>query len=100
MPDSHSPHVRLIGEPQSVPVFNCRVIVAPRDAAGKVVARAAELADLSASGDSDREALQKLVAAFKAKMAAHVAADEEIPWIKPGDKPLPGERELFVAVHL
>jgi len=94
------PDVRLIGKPQSVPVFNCRVIVAPRDAAGKIVARAAELVDLSASGDSDREALQKLVAAFKAKMAAHVAAGEEIPWIKPGAKPQPGERELFVAVHL
>jgi hypothetical protein len=93
-------HVRLIGEPQSVPVFNCRVIIAPRDAAGKIIARAAELADLSAGGESDREALQKLVAAFKAKMAAHVAADEEIPWIKPGAKPQPGERELFVAVHL
>ena len=100
MPDPHSPQVRLIGEPQSVPVFNCRVIVAPRDTAGKVVARAAELADLSASGDSDREALQKLVAAFKAKMAAHVAAGEAIPWIKPGEQPLPGQRELFVAVHL
>lgn len=100
MTDPHSPHVRLVGEPQSVPVFNCRVIVAPRDAAGKVVARAAELADLSASGDSDREALQKLVAAFKAKMAAHVAAGEEIPWFKPGEQPQRGERELFVAVHL
>ena len=100
MPEPHSPQVRLIGEPQSVPVFNCRVIVAQRDAAGKVVARAAELADLSAVGDSDREALQRLIAAFKAKMAAHVAAGEEIPWLKPGDAPLPGERELFVAVHL
>ena len=100
MSDPQKPHVRLIGEPQSVPVFNCRMIVAPRDAAGKVVARAAELADLAAVGDSDREALQNLVAAFKAKMAAYLAAGEAIPWAKPGDKPQPGERELFVAVHL
>lgn len=100
MSEPHSPQVRLIGEPQPVPVFNCRVIVAPRDAAGKVVARAAELADLSAVGDSDREALQKVVAAFKAKVAQHVAAGEEIPWARPGDTPQAGEREYFVAVHL
>jgi hypothetical protein len=93
------PRVRLIGEPQSVPVFNCRVIVS-RAAAGNFVARAAELADLSASGDSQREALQKLVTAFKARLAAHHASGDEIPWIKPGQQAQPGETELFVAVHL
>jgi len=97
---SESPHVRLIGQPQSVPVFNCRTIVTPRDAAGNIVARCAELADLSAAGETEREALQKLVAAFKAKMAAHVAAGEEIPWIKPGDNAASGEKELLIAVHL
>jgi hypothetical protein len=96
MPD---PHVRLIGDPQSVPVFNCRVIMS-RDAAGIVVARAAELADLSVTADSERAALQKLVPAFKARMAAHLATGEEIPWIRPGDKPAEREKELFVAVHL
>jgi predicted RNase H-like HicB family nuclease len=94
-----NPKVRLIGEPQSVPVFNCRVIVS-RDRGGKFVARAAELADLSASGDSQREALQKLVAAFKAQMASYVSANQEIPWTKPGQQVQPGETELFVAVHL
>ena len=94
-----NPQVRLIGEPQSVPVFNCRAIVA-RAASGKFVARAAELAELSTSGDSQREALQKLVAEFKARMTAHVAAGEDIPWIKPGQQPQSGETELFVAVHL
>ena len=96
---SESPQVRLIGEPQSVPVFNCRAIIS-RSADGKFTARAAELADLSVSADSQREALQKLIPAFKAKMAAHVAAGEEIPWIKPGEPPQPGESELYVAVHL
>ena len=98
MPEPN-PKVRLIGEPQTVPVFNCRVIVS-RDSTGRCVARAAELADLATSGDSQREALQKLIPAFKSKMAAHVAAGEEIPWIKPGERPQPGETELFVAVHL
>lgn len=97
--NDQNPRVRLIGEPQSVPVFNCRVIVS-RDANGKFTARAAELADLSTSGASQREALQKLIPAFKSKMAAYVASGAEIPWIKPGDQPRPGETELYVAVHL
>ena len=42
----------------------------------------------------------RLVAAFKVRMAAHVAAGEEIPWVRPGDSPQVGEREYFVAVHL
>jgi hypothetical protein len=99
MSDS-SPHVRLVGSPQAVPVFNCRTIVSPRDSSGKITACCAELADLSASGDTEREALQKLVAAFKAKMAAHVAAGEEIPWVKPGQTAASGEKELHIAVHL
>jgi hypothetical protein len=95
-----SPHVRFIGEPQAIPVFNCRVIVTPHDAAGKVVARAAELPGLCATADSQREALQQLVKSFKAKMAAHMAAGDEIPWVRAGDQPQPGEQEYFVAVHL
>jgi hypothetical protein len=100
MAEHDNPRVKLIGEPQAVPVFNCRVIVSPRDTNGKIIARAAELANLSVVADADREALQKLVAAFKTRMAAHVAAGEEIPWVRPGEKPQPGEKELFVAVHL
>ena len=99
MSDESKPGVRLIGPAQSVPLFNCRVIVS-RDAGGKVTATAAELADLSVAADSEREALQKLVPAFKRQMAEYVAAGTEIPWIKPGKSPAADERELFIAVHL
>jgi len=99
MSDESSSRVKLIGTPQAVPVFNCRVIVSPRNAAGRTAARAAELADLAAEGETEREALQKLVAAFKARMAAHVAAGEEIPWVRPGQAPAAGEKELYIAVH-
>ena len=97
---SQSPQVRLIGPAESVPVFNCRVIVSPRDAAGQVTAQAAELEGLSAEGASEREALQKLVSLFKARLAELVAAQKEIPWIRPGLSAAPGQRELFIAVHL
>ena len=92
--------MRFVGSPQAVPVFNCRAIVSPRNADGTVVARCAELANLSVAGDTEREALQKLVAAFKATMAGHVAAKEDIPWIRPGEAAGPGEKELLIAVHL
>lgn len=100
MSDSPAPHVRLIGQPQSVPVFNCRIIVSPRTATGEVTARAAELPDLTAAGSSQREAIQKLVAAFKTRITEHVAKQEEVPWVLPGDTAQPGEQELFTAVHL
>lgn len=100
MSEPSTPKVRLVGEPQAVPVYNCRVIVSPPNDAGLVAARAAELAGLSVTAASQREALQKLVAAFKARMAEHVAKQEEIPWIRPGEKVQPGEHELFIAVHL
>ena len=83
-----------------VPVYNCLVLVAPRNAAGLVVARAANLAGLSAEGSSEREALQKLVPAFKAALAAYHAGGEPIPWLDPPHAPEPGEQQRWIAVHL
>ena len=97
---SESSKVRLVGEPQAVPVFNCRVIVSPRDSEGNITARAAELEGLTAVGSLEREAIQKLVTAFKAHVAAIVKAGGEIPWRRPGDALQPGEKEFFVGVHL
>lgn len=97
---SESPQVRLVGPAESVPVFNCRVIVSPSDAAGQVTACAAELEGLSAQGASEREALQKLVAVFKSRLTELVATKQEIPWVRPGMSAAAGQRELFIAVHL
>ena len=49
-----------------VPVYNCHVLVAPRDAEGWVVARSSNLPEVTARGRSEREALANVVAAFKA----------------------------------
>jgi DsbC/DsbD-like thiol-disulfide interchange protein len=93
------PRVRLVGEPQAAPVFNCRVIVS-RDPAGQVTARAAELEGLTASGASQREALQRLIEAFKSLVKERLAKGEEILWRRPGESAGPGETELHVAVHV
>jgi len=82
------------------PVFNCIVYVARPDAAGLVIARVANLAAIQGRGKSEREAISQAVAAFKAEVAARVAASEAIPWINPPPPLPPGESERLIAVHL
>lgn len=82
------------------PVFNCVVHVAPPDAGGAVVARVANLAGLEGRGRTEREALAQVVPAFKARLAAHVAAGEAIPWLDPPTPLAPGETPRLIAVHL
>jgi hypothetical protein len=99
--EHEQPHrVRHVSPPESVPVFNCLVLVAPRNAASMIVARAANLAGLSAEAPTEREALQKLVAAFKAMLAEHQASGQQIPWLDPPQAPAPDEQQRWIAVHL
>ncbi len=83
-----------------VPVYNCVVIVSPRDEQGLVRARCATVAGIDASGRSEREALAQVVSAFKATIGRHLAADLPIPWIDPPSPPAAGEQQRFIAVHL
>jgi hypothetical protein len=83
-----------------VPVYNCVVIVSPRAADGMVRARCATVAGIDFAGRSEREALSQVVAAFKATIARHLAADLPVPWIDPPAQPNPGEQQRFIAVHL
>lgn len=98
--DSRSPRVRKISPPLDVPVYNCHAYVAPRNAQGEVVARAANLANVTGCGNSEREALQKLIESFKATIVRHVAASESIPWLEPPSPPEAGEKQRLLAVHL
>lgn len=85
--------------PLEVPVFNCLVYVAPR-ATGGVRARVANLAGLDCEAASEREALAKIVPAFKQRVAELTASGTDIPWIEP---PLPvgaDEQTRFIPVHL
>jgi hypothetical protein len=91
------PHVTRLSPP---PVFNCVVHVSPPDATGAVVARVANLAGLEARGRTEREALAQVVTAFKARLAAHVAGGETIPWLDPPTPLEPRETQRLIAVHL
>ena len=86
-------------KPADVPVFDCIVYVSP-DADGGVRARVANLPGLECTAASEREALRKLVAAFKQRVSELTQSETPIPWIEP---PAPAESEetqRFIPVHL
>ena len=97
--DRREHSVRKVGEAADVPVYNCRVYVAPHGEQG-VVARAAALEGIAGSGRNEREALQSVVAAFKQRISVLRQRDEPIPWIDPVPPPATGEQERWIAVHL
>ena len=85
--------------PHSVPVFNCIVYVRS-GSPGEVHARVANLTGLEASAPSEREALAKLVAAFKMRVAELTREQTPIPWIDPTPPLEPEEQERLIPVHL
>lgn len=85
---------------QTVPVFDCRVIVATDDATGRVDVRVANLAGLTATASTERDALLAISKAFKQKVAELHAGSDPIPWIDPPEKPADGESMRWIPVHL
>jgi len=86
-------------QPVAVPVFNCIVYVS-RDDAGIVRARVANLAGLEFTAGSEREALGKIVPAFKQRVIELLSSKTPIPWIEPPAPPESGEQKRLIAVHL
>ena len=83
-----------------VPVFNCHVYTSPADANGMLHARVSNLPEVIAEGRTQREVLQKIVAAFKTTIQRYLEGGGTIPWTSP---PLPRrqqENEVWIAVHL
>jgi hypothetical protein len=102
MTDDHHPesHIKKLGPPVGVPVFNCKALVSARRADGLFHARAAELNDLRTSGASEREALQHLVGAFKIIAAQCLSEGRKMPFLSQPHAPASDEQERFIAVHL
>ncbi|QDU95655.1 hypothetical protein [Lignipirellula cremea] len=99
MTEPDPPRVRAISEPIETPVFRCQLLVS-RNEQGQVTARCANLRDVAGQGESERMALQRAVAAFKAVAVQHEGKKDAMPWIDPPLAPEPGELERFLAVHL
>ncbi len=84
----------------SVPVFNCIVILTRDATTGRISARVANLAGITAEGNAERELLMLLTKKFKAFLQDCLQNNREIPWIDPAEAPLPGEQQRFIPVHL
>jgi hypothetical protein len=85
--------------PANVPVFSCIVYVSP-NAGGGVRARVANLPDLESTAASEREALAKIVRAFKERVGELLLNGSPIPWIEPPVPVAHGEQQRFIPVHL
>jgi hypothetical protein len=86
-------------QPAGVPVFTCLVYLSP-DPAGGVRARVANLAGLECSAASEREALGKLIPAFKERVSELLRSESPIPWLEPTPPAQPGEQVRFIPAHL
>ena len=84
--------------PISVPTFACIVYVSNSNAG--VRARVANLAGIECEAASEREALGKIVPAFKQRVAQLTKDETPIPWIEPPSPIEPDEQKRFIPVHL
>ncbi|HEY5312328.1 MAG TPA: hypothetical protein VIK18_07400 [Pirellulales bacterium] len=85
-------------KPGDVPVFSCIVYVSRTE--GGVRARAANLPELECTAASEREALAKVVAAFKQRVGELLRSGAAIPWVEPPAAAEAGEQRRLLAVHL
>lgn len=98
-PEGVGLNVSKHSKPVDVPVFNCIVYVS-NDAGSGVRARVANLSGIECTAASEREALGKIVPAFKKRVSELMKTGASIPWIEPPSPAAPGENERFVPVHL
>jgi len=83
-----------------VPVFTCIVILSPDAVTGRIFARVANLPEMTAEGNAERELLMLLTKRFKAFVQDCLQNNRPIPWGDPPTALLPGEQQRFIPVHL
>jgi hypothetical protein len=82
-----------------VPIFNCIVYISVNPNGG-VRARVANLSDLECTASTEREALGKIVPAFKQRISELLQNHVPIAWIDPPSPIQSGEQQRFIGVHL
>lgn len=85
--------------PDDVPVFNCLVYVKANPDGG-VLARVGNLAGLQVEAANEREALAKIVPAFKQQLGELLQRGDPIPWLDPPTEAATDEQTRFIPVHL
>lgn len=91
-------------KPVNVPAFTCIVYVSSAVDSGQadagVTARVANLGDIQFTAPTERDALSKIVPAFKERVTQHLSKNEPIPWIEPASPMESYEQERLLPVHL
>ena len=86
-------------QPVNVPSFTCVVYVSKTDD-GQVRARVANLAGIEFFAATERDALSKIVPAFKQQVSQTLENNESIAWLDPPTPMDPNESERLLPVHL
>ena len=81
-------------------MYNCIVLVKTDQQTGRVSGRVANLPEISATANSERDMLLAISRHFKSTVQQHLAANQPIPWREPAERPHEGESERFIPVHL
>ena len=93
--------IRPLGPAEPIPVFNCQVLIGRLNKdPSQVRARVANLAGIEVVAESERTAMQQVVAAFKERVTRSRAESRPIPWLDPPQAAEPHEQTRLIAVHL
>ena len=83
----------------SVPVFDCHVLIEGPDETGMLTGVVSNLPEVAASASSERELLRKLTSMFKSRILEYQSHHSPIPW-QETKSPSPGQRQRWIPVHL
>lgn len=86
--------------PGTVPVFNCVVILSPVPDSSRLRGRVANLGEIFAEGNTERDVLIQLTKKFKAVVQEYVQNKSDIPWVNPPESPGENEQQRYIPVHL
>ncbi|MCC9600840.1 hypothetical protein LOC67_09705 [Stieleria sp. JC731] len=80
------------------PSMPCVVYLASVE--GQIQGRVVNLPGVTAKASSERDLMRQIVKQFKAQVAEIYAQGREPDWVDPLPEKQPGERKVFLPVHL
>lgn len=83
----------------SVPVYDCHVLISGPDESGRLTGIVSNLPEISGTATTERELLRNLTSAFKARILEYREQGMTIPW-EVKKAPPPGQQQRWIPVHL
>lgn len=84
---------------QSVPVYDCHVIIKKNEVDGRWSGFVSNLPSVTATALNERDLLRSISTQFKARLVQFAHEKQEIPW-QADQKPRPDEQQRWIPVHL